>query len=94
MGDDFLAGLYLSEGRLVKPFDYSFLSKNAYYFVAPHGTAKHPALEAFRNWLIRSIDRLRADSGARRGDDTRESAEPTLPSLSDHRSPAERQNVA
>ena len=26
-------------------------------------------LEAFRNWLIRSIDRLRADSGARRGDD-------------------------
>lgn len=69
MGDDFLAGLYLSEGRLVKPFDYSFLSKNAYYFVAPHGTAKHPALEAFHDWLIRSIDRLRADSGVRHRDD-------------------------
>jgi len=64
MGDDFLAGLYLSEGRLVKLFDYSFLSKNAYYFVAPYGTAKHPALEAFRDWLFRSIDRAREDSSA------------------------------
>jgi LysR family glycine cleavage system transcriptional activator len=70
MGDDFLAGLYLSEGRLVKPFDYSFLSKNAYYFVAPHGTAKHPALDAFRKWLFRTIDRLRADSSARRRENT------------------------
>lgn len=70
MGDDFLAGLYLSEGRLVKPFDYSFLSKNAYYFVAPHGTTKHPALEAFRHWLFRSIDRLRGDSSAHRGENT------------------------
>ena len=49
----------------MKPFDYSLLSKNAYYFVAPHGTAKHPALETFHDWLFRSIDRLRADSGAR-----------------------------
>jgi LysR family glycine cleavage system transcriptional activator len=70
MGDDFLAGLYLSEGRLVKPFDYSFLSKNAYYFVAPHGTANHPALEAFRDWLFRTIDRLRADSSTRRRENT------------------------
>ncbi len=66
MGDDFLAGLYLSEGRLVRLFDRSFLSKNAYYFVAPYGTAKHPALEAFRDWLFRSIDRVRAGSSARR----------------------------
>jgi len=68
MGDDFLAGLYLSEGRLVRPFDYSFVSKNAYYFIAPHGSAKHPALKTFREWLFRSIDRLRRDSSARRGE--------------------------
>jgi LysR family glycine cleavage system transcriptional activator len=70
MGDDFLAGLYLSEGRLVKPFDYSLLSKNAYYFVAPHGTANHPALEAFRDWLFWSVDRLRGDSSARGRENT------------------------
>jgi LysR family glycine cleavage system transcriptional activator len=70
MGDDFLAGLHLSEGRLVKPFDYSFPSKNAYYFVAPYGTAKHPVLKAFRNWLFESIERLRKDSGAVRGKNT------------------------
>jgi LysR family transcriptional regulator, glycine cleavage system transcriptional activator len=64
MGDDFLAGLYLSEGRLVRPFDYLLPSKNAYYFVAPHGTAKHPLLKVFRKWLFENIDRLRNGSGA------------------------------
>jgi LysR family glycine cleavage system transcriptional activator len=59
MGDDFLAGLYLSEGRLVRPFDHSFLSKNAYFFIAPHETVKHPVLKAFRNWLFEGIERLR-----------------------------------
>jgi LysR family transcriptional regulator, glycine cleavage system transcriptional activator len=59
MGDDFLAALYLSEGRLVRPFEHSFLSKNAYYFIAPHGVAKHTVLETFRNWLFEGIDRLR-----------------------------------
>jgi LysR family glycine cleavage system transcriptional activator len=64
MGDDFLAGLYLSEGRLVRPFDCSFPSKNAYYFIAPHGTARHPLLKVFRKWLFENIDRLRNGSGA------------------------------
>jgi LysR family glycine cleavage system transcriptional activator len=59
MGDDFLAGLYLSEGRLVRPFDHSFLSKNAYFFIAPYETAKHPVLKAFRNWLFEGIEGLR-----------------------------------
>src|ERR1700679_1179185 len=59
MGDDFLAGLYLSEGRLVRPFDHSFLPKKSYFFIAPYGSAKHPVLEAFRNWLFEGIDRLR-----------------------------------
>ena len=55
MGDDFLAQGYLSEGRLVRPFDYSVLSKNAYYFVVPDGSAQHPAVEAFRKWLMLGI---------------------------------------
>ena len=59
MGDDFLAGLYLSEGRLVRPFEHSFLSKNAYFLIAPYETAKHPVLKVFRNWLFEGIDRLR-----------------------------------
>ena len=59
MGDDFLAGLYLSEGRLVRPFDHYFLSKYVYHFIAPYGTTTHPVLETFRNWLFEGIDRLR-----------------------------------
>ena len=70
MGDDVLAGLYLSEGRLVKLFDYSFPSKNAYYFVASYGTEKHPALKAFRDWLFRSIDRVLEESSASRPENT------------------------
>jgi LysR family transcriptional regulator, glycine cleavage system transcriptional activator len=57
MGDDFLAATYLSEGRLVKPFDSSFLSKNAYFFIVPEGAAEHPAVDTFRTWLLQSIDR-------------------------------------
>lgn len=65
MGDDFLAGLYLSEGRLVRCFEHSFLSKNAYFFIAPYGSAKHPVLEAFRNWLFEGIDRLRSNTATK-----------------------------
>jgi len=66
MGDDFLAGMHLSEGRLVKPFDSGFLSRNAYYFIVPKGAAGHPAVDAFRKWLLRSIHRLRRGSGVAR----------------------------
>lgn len=59
IGDDFLAAMHLSEGRLVKPFESAFLSKNAYYFVVPDRAAPHPAVNAFRTWLLQSIDRLR-----------------------------------
>jgi LysR family glycine cleavage system transcriptional activator len=59
MGDDFLADVYLSEGRLVRPFEYSVLSKNAYYFVVPDGSARHPAVEAFRKWLMQGISAIR-----------------------------------
>jgi LysR family glycine cleavage system transcriptional activator len=59
IGDDFLADMHLSEGRLVRLFDSDFLSKNAYYFVVPKTNARHPAVEAFRTWLFETIDRLR-----------------------------------
>lgn len=68
IGDDFLADVYLAEGRLVRPFEYSVLSKNAYYFVVPDGSAPHPAVEAFRTWLVQGIgamgnvERTRRDS--------------------------------
>ena len=67
MGDDFLAAIHLSEGRLVRPFDSSFLSKNAYYFVVPERASKHPAVDVFRTWLIQSIQESRNGPGIRRG---------------------------
>jgi LysR family glycine cleavage system transcriptional activator len=65
MGDDCLAQAYLSDGRLVRLFDYSVLSKNAYYFVVPEESASHPAVEAFRKWLIRGIDAMREPAHSR-----------------------------
>jgi LysR family transcriptional regulator, glycine cleavage system transcriptional activator len=60
IGDDFLADIYLSEGRLIRTFDYSVLSDNAYYFVVPDGTAQHPAVEAFRKWLTQGVHAMRS----------------------------------
>jgi LysR family transcriptional regulator, glycine cleavage system transcriptional activator len=59
IGDDFLAAMHLSEGRLVKPFDSTRYSKNAYYFIVPKRGAQHPAVTIFRNWLFQSIRRQR-----------------------------------
>jgi LysR family glycine cleavage system transcriptional activator len=66
IGDDFLAAMHLSEGRLVKPFDSARYSKNAYYFIVPKRAANHPAVTTFRNWLFQSIRRLRDNLRARR----------------------------
>jgi LysR family transcriptional regulator, glycine cleavage system transcriptional activator len=59
IGDDFLAATYLAEGRLVRPFESSLMSRNAYYFSVPAGASKHPAVEAFRSWLVHSVGRQR-----------------------------------
>ncbi len=67
MGDDFLAAIHLTEGSLVRPFDSSFLSKNAYYFVVSERAPKHPAVDAFRTWLIHSIHDSRNGPGILRG---------------------------
>jgi LysR family glycine cleavage system transcriptional activator len=67
MGDDFLAAGYLSEGRLVRPFEYSALSKNAYYFVVSDGSSQCPAVEAFRKWLMLSVSATRNAARVGRG---------------------------
>jgi LysR family transcriptional regulator, glycine cleavage system transcriptional activator len=59
IGDDFLAEIYLSEGRLIRALNYSVLSKNAYYFIVPAGPAQHPAVAALRKWLMQGIDAMR-----------------------------------
>jgi LysR family glycine cleavage system transcriptional activator len=66
IGDDFLAAMHLSEGRLMKSFDWAFLSKNAYYFVVSEASAGHPAVDAFRSWLFQSVDDLRSKPGISR----------------------------
>jgi LysR family glycine cleavage system transcriptional activator len=65
MGDDFLAAMHLSEGRLVKPFSSVLHSKNAYYFIVPKQGGKHPAVTTFRNWLFQSIRRVRSSRRVR-----------------------------
>jgi LysR family transcriptional regulator, glycine cleavage system transcriptional activator len=67
IGDDFLGAMYLSEGRLVRPFDSALHSRNAYYFIAPKRSARHPAVTAFRHWLFQSIRRHRNAQRPRSG---------------------------
>jgi LysR family transcriptional regulator, glycine cleavage system transcriptional activator len=64
IGDDYLAAMYLSEGRLIKPFGPGIPSRNAYYFLMPDDAPPHPAVAAFRSWLLRTIDRVRGDAPA------------------------------
>jgi LysR family glycine cleavage system transcriptional activator len=61
MGDDFLAAMHLSEGRLVTLFDSGFHSSNAYYLIVPKRASTHPAVAIFRKWLFQSINRHRSD---------------------------------
>jgi LysR family glycine cleavage system transcriptional activator len=59
IGDNFLAAMHLSEGRLVRPFGSTVLSKNAYYLAVPERTSRHPSVNAFRSWLLQDIQRQR-----------------------------------
>ena len=68
MGDDFLAEMQLSEGHLVRPFEASFPSKNAYYFIIPERDVRHPGVSAFRAWLFRTVERVRNKTTAGRPD--------------------------
>lgn len=62
IGDDFLAATYLAEGRLIRPFDSSLMSRNAYYFLVPAGASKHPAVASFRSWLLSRVGRQRPEA--------------------------------
>jgi len=62
IGDDFLAATYLAEGRLIRPFDSSLRSRNAYYFLVPSGASKHPAVASFRSWLFSRVGRRRPEA--------------------------------
>jgi LysR family transcriptional regulator, glycine cleavage system transcriptional activator len=59
IGDNFLAAMHLSEGRLVRPSCPVVLSKNAYYLVIPESSPRHPAVDAFGLWLLEGIGLLR-----------------------------------
>ncbi len=56
IGDDFLAANFLAEGRLVRPFGPAVLSKQAYFFFQPDDGSEAPAVIAFRQWLLKSIE--------------------------------------
>ncbi len=47
----------LREGRLIRPFDFSLPADFAYYLVYPERKARHPAIIAFRNWILQEASR-------------------------------------
>jgi LysR family glycine cleavage system transcriptional activator len=52
LGRSVLAAEEIAAGRLVRPFDWSLPSTNAYYFVCPEGSANRAKVVAFREWLL------------------------------------------
>ncbi|MDP9013240.1 MAG: LysR substrate-binding domain-containing protein [Pseudomonadota bacterium] len=59
LGDDFLAAMHLSEGRLVRPGFPSVPSKNAYFLAISENAPRHPSVDAFRTWLLKGVARQR-----------------------------------
>ncbi len=62
LGDDFLAAMHLSEGRLVRVLCPTVLSKNAYYLAVSESTRRHPSVDVFRTWLLATLARQRKAS--------------------------------
>ncbi len=46
----------LRAGRLVAPFDLRLKSDLGFYLVTPHELADSPKVQAFRSWLMDSVD--------------------------------------
>ena len=63
IGDDCLAAKYLSEGRLIRPFDGGMPSPNAYYLMVSERWSKRRSVAAFRRWLLGSLGRGREQPG-------------------------------
>jgi LysR family glycine cleavage system transcriptional activator len=45
----------VASGRLVMPFGTSLPSRYAYYLVIPEAISGRPAVQAFREWLLREV---------------------------------------
>jgi len=52
LGRSVLAAEEIAAGRLVRPFDWSLPSTNAYYFVCPKSSMHRGKVVAFREWLL------------------------------------------
>lgn len=57
LGRSVLAAEEIAAGRLVRPFDWSLPSTNAYYFVCPEGSTERAKVVAFREWLLEQVER-------------------------------------
>ena len=51
----------LEAGRLIAPFDKTYTSGLAYFFVCPEATASQPKMVAFRDWLMNEISDAQAN---------------------------------
>ena len=57
LGRSVLAAEEIAAGRLVRPFDWSLPSMNAYYFVCPQSSTHRAKVVAFREWLLEEVQR-------------------------------------
>ncbi len=60
MGDELTSRKALSAGQLVRPFELSINSTQAYYLVMEHRKTGDPAVNAFREWLRSRLAQTRA----------------------------------
>lgn len=56
MGRTPLVNEDLETGRLIKPFEFSLPADFAYYLVYPEKHTEHPAIQAFRAWILREVE--------------------------------------
>jgi LysR family glycine cleavage system transcriptional activator len=57
MGDTFVCTAFMSEGRLVRPFDLAIRPERAYYLAIPEARADAPEVAAFRGWMASELAR-------------------------------------
>lgn len=47
----------IDEGRLVMPFKSALMTNGRFHFLCPLGTEDRPHIKAFREWMLREIDK-------------------------------------
>ncbi len=47
----------IREGTLIAPFDLTLTSDHWYWFICPPNNLKRPKVKAFRDWIIRTVER-------------------------------------